>query len=93
MDKKTAEEEMLRQKKAAQAQANKLAGLSGREMFSLNPDMLIDDDDEDDGELDMAAYLSKDWEQSRQSDDEGDDGVSEDEDEDPSEDVKNLSIS
>ncbi|PWN51435.1 hypothetical protein IE53DRAFT_294662, partial [Violaceomyces palustris] len=83
VDKKVAEEEMLKSKKAAQAQANKLAGLSGREMFSLNPDFYADEEDDegdDGGEFDMAAYLSKGWTQERQSDDEGESGISEDED-------------
>ncbi len=41
-----------------------MAGLSGREMFSLNPDMFVDDDeDDDDGEFDLAGYMNKDWEQ------------------------------
>ncbi len=64
MDKKTAEQEMLKKKKEAQAAANKMAGLSGREMFSLNPDMFVDDDDDDDdGEFDLNQYITKDWEQ------------------------------
>lgn len=46
-DKKQAEEELARNKKATQAQANKLAGLSGKEMFTLNPEMFGDDDEED----------------------------------------------
>ncbi|TKY85132.1 hypothetical protein EX895_006212 [Sporisorium graminicola] len=82
MDKKQAENEMLQKKKEAQAAANKMAGLSGREMFSLNPDMFVDDDDDgdDDGEFDLVQYMNKDWEQGRQDDDERR-GVSEDEDE------------
>ncbi|KAN0061580.1 Translation machinery-associated protein 46 [Thecaphora frezii] len=84
VDKKAAEEEMLKAKKAAQAQANKMAGLSGREMFTLNPDMFVDDDEGDeDGEFDMKQYFTKDWEQGRQSDDEDDgdneEGAGEDE--------------
>lgn len=71
MDKKAAEEEMLKKKKEAQAAANKMAGLSGREMFSLNPDMFIVDDDDgedDDGEFDLNQYITKDWQQGRQDD-------------------------
>ncbi|EPQ31726.1 uncharacterized protein PFL1_01059 [Pseudozyma flocculosa PF-1] len=84
VDKKAAEEDMLKAKKAAQAQANKMAGLSGREMFTLNPDMFVDDEDGDgDGEFDMQQYFTKDWEQGRQSDDEDggdDDGDGDDQD-------------
>lgn len=70
-DKKKAEEEALSAKKSAQAQANKLAGLSGREMFALNPEIFgLDDDDDDDGAVDMASYMPSGWEQGRQSDDE-----------------------
>lgn len=70
-DKKRAEEEALSAKKSAQAQANKLAGLSGREMFALNPEVFgLDDDDEDDGAVDMASYMGSNWEQGR--DDEAD---------------------
>ncbi|PWZ01041.1 hypothetical protein BCV70DRAFT_199401 [Testicularia cyperi] len=81
MDKKQAEEEMLKKKKEAQAAANKMAGLSGREMFSLNPDMFEDgaDDSDDDGEFDLNQYMSKDWEQGRQ-DEEEQAGISSDED-------------
>lgn len=66
-DKKDAEEEAQRQKKATQAQANKMAGLSGREMFALNPEMFgdDDDDDDDDGALDMTSYMPTGWEQGR----------------------------
>lgn len=68
-DKKIAEEEAQRQKKATQAQANKLSGLSGREMFALNPEIFgEDDDDDDDGALDMATYMPSGWEQGRDDD-------------------------
>jgi hypothetical protein len=91
MDKKTAEEEMLKKKKEAQAAANKMAGLSGREMFSLNPEMFAgDDDDDDDGEFDLNQYITKDWEQGRQDEEEVG-GISEDED-NVVNGVKNLSV-
>ena len=45
-----------------------MAGLSGREMFALNPDMLEDDDDDDDGAFDMATYMPQGWEQGREED-------------------------
>ncbi|WFD30874.1 Translation machinery-associated protein 46 [Malassezia sp. CBS 17886] len=68
LDKKLAEDELHRQKKATQAHANRMAGLSGREMFALNPDMLAGDDDDDDGAFDMATYMQAGWEQDRQDD-------------------------
>ena len=68
-DKKQAEEEAMRQKKATQAQANKLAGLSGREMFALNPEMFgEEEDDDDDGAVDMKTYMPSGWEQERPDD-------------------------
>lgn len=68
-DKKQAEEEAIRQKKATQAQANKLAGLSGREMFALNPEMFgEEEDDDDDGAVDMKTYMPSGWEQERPDD-------------------------
>ncbi|KDN43949.1 hypothetical protein K437DRAFT_236836 [Tilletiaria anomala UBC 951] len=79
VDKKVAEEEALKGKKERQAQMNKLTGLSGREMFELQPDMFEDEEDEADGVFDMREYISKDWEQDRQSDEEHT-GLSEDED-------------
>ena len=76
LDKKAAEEEAMRLKKATQAQANKMAGLSGREMFALNPEMFADeDDDDDDGALDMTTYMPAGWEQGRQEDDVPSEGV------------------
>lgn len=43
-----------------------MAGLSGREMFALNPEMFgDDDDDDDDGALDMTSYMPTGWEQGR----------------------------
>lgn len=78
VDKKAAEEDAMESKKKQQAQANKMHGLSGREVFSLNPSMFEDEMDGAGGdEFDMSTYF-KNWEQDRQSDDgrssdEGDD--------------------
>lgn len=57
-DKKQAEEELARNKKATQAQANKMAGLSGKEMFTLNPE-LFGDDEEDDGDGEVSTTEEK----------------------------------
>lgn len=78
VDKKAAEEEAIEQKKKSQAQANKMAGLSGRELFTLNPTWQ-EDEDESGGagdEFDMSNYF-KNWEQDRQSEhgDDDDDDV------------------
>lgn len=73
MDKKQAEEEALENKKKTQAAANKMLGLSGREMFTLNPTFLETDDDDGPGdEFDMTTYF-KNWEQDRQSENGGSD--------------------
>lgn len=59
VDKKAAEEEAIKSKKASQAQANKLAGLSGKDMFTLNPEMFADEDDEGgDGEVSFMRRSS-----------------------------------
>ncbi|KAK0546391.1 Translation machinery-associated protein 46 [Tilletia horrida] len=59
LDRKAAQEEAERNKKAMQAAANKMAGLSGREMFELNADFFAgeEDDEDDDDEFDMAEYM------------------------------------
>ncbi|PWN98516.1 hypothetical protein FA09DRAFT_329569 [Tilletiopsis washingtonensis] len=80
MDKKEAEEEAMANKKATQAAANKMAGLSGREMFTLNPDFYDDGDDGGDEEFELAGYM-KDYNQERQSDDEDSAGESDDDEE------------
>ncbi|MCO5608381.1 hypothetical protein L7F22_062590 [Adiantum nelumboides] len=75
LDKKAAEEEAMENKKKSQAQANKMMGLSGRELFTLNPSWEMDDDDDGGGagnEFDMHTYF-KNWEQDRQSDKGNDD--------------------
>ena len=76
LDKKAAEEEAVRQKKQSQAQANKMIGLSGREIFAMNPDILADDDDDDDdGAIDMSTYMPSGWEQGRPDDQVPSEGV------------------
>jgi len=72
--KKQAEEEALESKKKSQAASNKMTGLSGKDLFSLNPLFLAEMDGDDGGdEFDMHTYF-KNWEQDRQSDKgEGDD--------------------
>jgi hypothetical protein len=90
VDKKIAEEEALESKKKSQAQSNKMTGLSGRELFSLNPSYLISEDDTGDGgdEFDMHTYF-KNWEQGRESDKgDGDDDDDVDETNDRLQDLK-----
>lgn len=43
---------------ASQAAANKMAGLSGREMFTLNPDFYAGDEDEEDDEVSHCSPAS-----------------------------------
>ncbi|KAG5340893.1 hypothetical protein C0989_012645 [Termitomyces sp. Mn162] len=57
MDKKTAEDEALRKAKDAQNAAGKNVGMSGRDLFTYNPEWFADSDDEDDGdEWDLNKY-------------------------------------
>lgn len=79
VDKKQAEEEAIENKKKQQAQANKMAGLSGREIFTLNPTWLDEEDGDGAGdEFDMEKYFTN-WEQARSDD--GKDGAGGDDDE------------
>ncbi|BGP38285.1 Translation machinery-associated protein 46 [Rhodotorula kratochvilovae] len=52
VSKKEAEEQALQSAKSATAAAGKLSGLSGRDLFTFNPEMLGADDDDDEGEDD-----------------------------------------
>lgn len=53
MSKKEAEEQAVQSAKSATAAAGKLSGLSGRDLFTFNPDMLgADEYDDEDGEGD-----------------------------------------
>ncbi|UZJ53787.1 hypothetical protein CBS101457_003107 [Exobasidium rhododendri] len=83
LTKKAAEEEALESKKKSQAQANKMTGLSGRDLFTLNSDYFNDEDDSEGGEeFDIHTYM-KGWEQGREDgsnkggDDDDDDDVNE----------------
>ncbi|KAE8240342.1 hypothetical protein A4X13_0g7847 [Tilletia indica] len=80
LDRKAAQEEAERNKKAMQAAANKMAGLSGREMFELNADFFEggDDDGDEGDELDMAEYM-KNYNRDQRSEN-GDDEEEDDED-------------
>ncbi|CAD6918883.1 unnamed protein product [Tilletia controversa] len=94
MDRKAAQEEAERSKKAMQAAANKMAGLSGREMFELNADFFgEEDDEEDDGdELDMAEYM-KAYNRDQRSEAGDDDDDEDDEEEDDENDDDGASAS
>lgn len=74
LDKRAAEEEALESKKKSQAQANKMTGLSGRELFQFNSSYFDDADGDDNGgdEFDIHSYM-KDWEQARDGSDRGGD--------------------
>ncbi|KAH7106235.1 hypothetical protein BKA62DRAFT_611891 [Auriculariales sp. MPI-PUGE-AT-0066] len=54
MDKKQAEADVLKKAKDSQHAAGKLTGMSGRDLFSYNPDWFADEDDEDEG-FDLAG--------------------------------------
>ncbi|GAA5921323.1 hypothetical protein JCM3775_002992 [Rhodotorula graminis] len=65
VSKKEAEEQAVQSAKSATAAAGKLSGLSGRDLFTFNPEMLgaddYDDDDggDDDDEWDLDALRAK----------------------------------
>ncbi|BGP14285.1 hypothetical protein JCM10213_004249 [Rhodosporidiobolus nylandii] len=61
LNKKDAEAQALQSAKSATAAAGKTNGMSGRDLFTFNPDMLGDSDDEgdDDEDWDLAAFRSK----------------------------------
>ncbi|KZV98660.1 hypothetical protein EXIGLDRAFT_763332 [Exidia glandulosa HHB12029] len=71
MDKKQAEQDAAKKAKDTQHTAGKLSGMSGRDLFSYNPNLFVEDDEEDDG-FDVNQYRQKYRE----------DGAGEDEDED-----------
>ncbi|KAG6868669.1 hypothetical protein C0993_012172 [Termitomyces sp. T159_Od127] len=57
MDKKAAEEEAIRKAKNAQNAAGKSVGMSGRDLFTYNPEWFADSDEEDDGDdWDLDKY-------------------------------------
>jgi len=55
LDAKSASEDAERKAKAATANANKAAGLSGRDMFTFNPLLMDDSDESEDEDWDFAA--------------------------------------
>lgn len=55
MDKKMAEEEAARKAKDTQHAAGKNSGMSGRDLFTYNPEW-FEDEDEDDEDWDLAQY-------------------------------------
>ncbi|CAL1717298.1 unnamed protein product [Somion occarium] len=55
MDKKLAEEELQRKTKDAQAAAGKNSGMSGRDLFTYNPEWFQDEEEEEE-EWDLAQY-------------------------------------
>lgn len=64
MSKKEAEEQALQSAKSATAAAGKLSGLSGRDLFTFNPELLgaeeyDEEDGGDDDEWDLEALRAK----------------------------------
>ncbi|PSR72336.1 hypothetical protein PHLCEN_2v11784 [Hermanssonia centrifuga] len=55
MNKKQAEEEAVKKAKDTQAAAGKNSGMSGRDLFTYNPEWFEDEEDEED-EWDLAKY-------------------------------------
>ncbi|KAI0719382.1 hypothetical protein C8T65DRAFT_636526 [Cerioporus squamosus] len=56
MDKKLAEEEALRKAKDDKHAAGKNSGMSGRDLFTYNPEWFEDDDEPEEDEWDLAKY-------------------------------------
>jgi len=56
MDKKAAEDETAKKQKDVQAAAGKNSGMSGRDLFSYNPEWFAEDDEDSDEEWDIAMY-------------------------------------
>ncbi|KAG8979582.1 hypothetical protein FRB90_008061, partial [Tulasnella sp. 427] len=56
LDKKDAEAEVVRKAKEAQQAAGKFNGMSGRDLFSFNPDWFEDEDASDEEDWDISAY-------------------------------------
>ncbi|EJD07105.1 uncharacterized protein FOMMEDRAFT_144867 [Fomitiporia mediterranea MF3/22] len=56
MDKKKAEQEALKKAKDVQAAAGKNTGMSGRDLFTYNPEWFADEDDEGEDEWDIEKY-------------------------------------
>ncbi|CCG82181.1 putative CCCH finger DNA binding protein [Taphrina deformans PYCC 5710] len=78
--KKQAVEDEDRKQKEQRRAAGKMTGLSGREVFAFNPDLLDDYDEDEDEEFDLTQYM-KDRRSDAGSDDDGDEEEG-DEDED-----------
>ncbi|KZT67419.1 hypothetical protein DAEQUDRAFT_694053 [Daedalea quercina L-15889] len=56
MDKKQAEDEALRKAKETQAAAGKNSGMSGRDLFTYNPEWFEDEDEGDEEDWDLSKY-------------------------------------
>lgn len=57
MNKKEAEAEAVRATKSAASAVGKNNGMSGRDLFTFNPDLMNDSDDESDGEDEWDLQL------------------------------------
>ncbi|KAG8935041.1 hypothetical protein FRC01_009081 [Tulasnella sp. 417] len=56
LDKKEAEAEVVKKAKEAQQAAGKFNGMSGRDLFSFNPDWFEDEEGSDEEDWDITAY-------------------------------------
>lgn len=56
LDKKQAEDEAQKKAKDAQAAAGKVTGMSGRDLFSYNPDWFEEEESEEEEEWDIARF-------------------------------------
>ncbi|EPT01694.1 hypothetical protein FOMPIDRAFT_1048583 [Fomitopsis schrenkii] len=60
MDKKQAEEEAMHKAKETQAAAGKNSGMSGRDLFTYNPEWFEDSDEEEEEDWDLSKYRRSD---------------------------------
>ncbi|KAH9831644.1 uncharacterized protein C8Q71DRAFT_781789 [Rhodofomes roseus] len=56
MNKKQAEEEAMHKAKETQAAAGKSSGMSGRDLFTYNPEWFEDEDDDEEEDWDLSKY-------------------------------------
>ncbi|KLO15233.1 hypothetical protein SCHPADRAFT_270690 [Schizopora paradoxa] len=56
LDKKSAEEEAAKKAKTVQAAAGKSSGMSGRDLFTYNPEWFAEEDDDDDDDWDIDMF-------------------------------------
>lgn len=74
MSKREAEADAVRQTKEGKVASGRSNGMSGRDLFTFNPNLGVDSDDEEDGgdgdDFDLIGYRAETTEQHRLAEDE-----------------------